>query len=90
MKKNCWDVKNCGRFPSGPKVQELGVCPVTTDSTYHGKNEGEKAGRFCWRIAGTFCGGKIQGTFAEKKLSCLNCEFLKMVKAEEGPNFHIE
>ena len=35
-------------------------------------------------MAGTFCGGEIQGTFAEKRESCLDCDFYDRVQAEEG------
>lgn len=31
----------------------------------------------CWLLAGTLCGSKTQGVFAEKFGSCLNCEFYK-------------
>ncbi len=33
---------------------------------------GEDAQR-CWQIAGTFCGGKVQGSFAQKIENCLDC-----------------
>ena len=35
-------------------------------------------------MSGTFCGGKVQGTMAQKELSCMACDFFKRVKAEEG------
>ena len=35
---NCWEFKKCGRQPSGGKAVELGICPVTTDSTLDGTN----------------------------------------------------
>ena len=38
-------------------------------------------GRGCWRVAGTMCGGKVQGTFAEKMDNCQQCDFYKLVKA---------
>jgi hypothetical protein len=84
-KINCWEFKNCGREPGGAKVEELGVCPAVTDASYDGLNEGKNAGRICWAAAGTFCGGKIQGTFAEKQISCMICDFLKKVTEEEKP-----
>lgn len=31
----------------------------------------------CWQIAGTFCCGIVQGTFAEKYASCRECEVFK-------------
>jgi hypothetical protein len=43
--------------------------------------------RYCWRIAGTFCDDDVQGTFAEKALTCSKCEFfLRVVVPGEGPN----
>lgn len=88
-KENCWEAKKCGREPGGAKVKELGVCPAVTDKTAHGKNSGQNGGRMCWAVAGTFCGGKVQGTFAQKQLSCMTCEFFKQVKTEEGNGFQI-
>ncbi|OGP72840.1 MAG: hypothetical protein A2Y80_00405 [Deltaproteobacteria bacterium RBG_13_58_19] len=34
-------------------------------------------GRQCAQMAGTLCGGKIQGIFAMKILSCMECDFYK-------------
>ncbi len=87
FKQNCWEVKKCGREPSGVKVIDLGVCPAAADVISNGLNEGKNGGRICWAVSGTFCGGKIQGTFAEKQISCMNCEFFKKIKLEEGPEF---
>lgn len=87
MKKNCWELKNCGRQIGGEKVSELGVCPAATDASANGLNSGKNAGRICWAISGSFCGGKKQGTFAEKKLNCMTCEVYKDIKTEEGSDF---
>jgi hypothetical protein len=35
-------------------------------------------------LTGTLCGGKVQGTFAQKIFNCMDCEFYKTVVAEEG------
>jgi hypothetical protein len=35
----------------------------------------------CWEEAGTFCGGKIQGTFAAKYGSCTLCEVYRGARA---------
>jgi hypothetical protein len=32
---------------------------------------------------GSFCGGKIQGTYAEKLKDCRKCGFMALVKREE-------
>ncbi|OGS40355.1 MAG: hypothetical protein A2506_11735 [Elusimicrobia bacterium RIFOXYD12_FULL_66_9] len=86
-RKNCWEVKKCGRQPEGENIAELGVCPAALPTEYDGTNKGEHAGRFCWAIAGTLCGGKAQGTFAKKMMDCLACEFLKQVHADESRDF---
>jgi hypothetical protein len=81
---NCWEFKKCGRQPSGEKIAELGVCPATEEKSMDGIHRGDNGGRACWIIAGTFCGGKVQGTFANKLENCTNCEFFNLVMAEEN------
>lgn len=90
MKQNCWDVKNCGREPGGANVPEMGVCPATTDTSADGMNSGAKGGRICWQVAGTFCGGVKQGTFADKMTSCMTCAFFQQVRQEEGVGFRLK
>jgi hypothetical protein len=85
--KNCWEVKKCERQPGGAKAEELGICPSSIPGNYDGVNNGANGGRFCWRIAGTLCGGKPQGTAAQKTFNCLDCEFFKQVVKEEGAGF---
>jgi hypothetical protein len=85
MKKNCWEHKNCGRQPGGHKAEELGVCPVTTYQALDGAHEGKNGGRACWAIVGSLCGGKIQGTYAQKFNNCWRCDFMIAVKKEEEP-----
>lgn len=82
--QNCWEFKNCGRAPGGAKVGELGACPAALDASASGLNGGKNGGRICWAVTGTFCGGQVQGTFAQKQTTCMNCDFLKKVKAEQG------
>ena len=84
-KVNCWEHKKCGRQPGGHKVEDLGICPVTTYADLNGAHGGQNAGRSCWVIAGSLCGGKIQGTYAMKLLNCWRCEFMNAVKKEEEP-----
>jgi hypothetical protein len=64
MSVSCWEFKACGREAGGAKAAELGVCPAYPTS-----------GRECWFVAGTLCGGRAQGTYAEKLGSCQKCEF---------------
>ncbi len=87
MKQNCWDIKGCGRQKNGTKVGELGICPASEACDHDGKNGGLFAGRYCWKLAGTLCGGKVQGSFATKLTNCAVCEFFKQVKEEEGAQF---
>ena len=85
MKKmNCWEFMNCGRQPGGAKAGELGICPVTVDEELNGAHGGIAAGRACWAVVGSFCGGKIQGTYAEKLKDCTKCSFMALVKREES------
>ena len=75
MLLNCWEHKQCGRQPGGPKIVELGVCPAATDARVDGVNHGRNAGRCCWAVAGTLCKGEKQGVFAEKLINCQSCDF---------------
>lgn len=85
MKKlNCWQVKKCGREPGGANVEALGVCPAIREQALNGVHGGTNGGRACWVIAGTFCQGTIQGTFAKKYSSCRECNFYQAVIREEG------
>lgn len=86
-KLNCWEVKECGREPGGVKADELGVCPASTETKLNGVHGGKNAGRTCWVVAGSMCGGRIQGTFAEKYQNCNICDFYMKVKSEEHNNF---
>jgi hypothetical protein len=77
---NCWEFKKCERQPGGQKVNELGVCPAANATEHDGKNGGTNAGRYCWKVAGTLCGGKVQGSYAAKETSCMACDFFKQVQ----------
>jgi hypothetical protein len=83
MKINCWEFKKCGREPGGERVHQLGICPVTTQVDFDMAHGGKHAGRACWIVAGSLCGGKIQGTYAQKLNNCWRCDFMNMVKKEE-------
>jgi hypothetical protein len=83
-KTNCWEHKKCGREAGGARTGELGVCPASTQARLNGTNGGRNGGRACWAIAGTLCGGKLQGTFAAKVGNCLACDFYQAVGAQEG------
>jgi signal transduction histidine kinase len=87
---NCWEFKKCGRQPGGNKVAELGVCRAAVESRCDGMNQGQNAGRVCWLVAGTLCGGAIQGSFAHKLSSCQECKFYQQVREEEGAKLRPE
>lgn len=89
MKKNCWEHKKCGREPGGRNAAALGICPATTDPRLHGVHGGKNGGRACWMIAGTLCGGKIQGTFGMKYKTCEQCDFYQNTRAEERSEFKL-
>jgi hypothetical protein len=86
-KKNCWEVMKCGREPGGKNAGKLGVCPAATEKRLEGVHGGRKAGRACWAVAGTFCDGAVQGTFAQKYRDCSVCEFYRRVRKEEGTRY---
>jgi hypothetical protein len=83
---NCWEFKKCGREPGGVKIGELGVCPAAAEIRLHGVNHGKNGGRACWPLAGTLCGGKVQGSFALKIGNCMKCDFYQIVGFEEKEN----
>jgi hypothetical protein len=84
MKINCWEFKDCGREPNGLKAGDLGVCPASTEERLDGIHGGRNAGRSCWVVAGSFCNGKIQGTYAAKIENCRDCDFFLKVDEDEG------
>ena len=86
-KINCWEHKRCGRYPGGPMVADLGLCPATTEDRLHGINSGENGGRACWALTGTLCDNKTQGTFASKLGNCRQCDFFQLVQREEDDGY---
>ena len=77
----------CGREPGGKNARELGICPASTDKRLDNIHGGKNSGRACWVIAGTFCDGIVQGTFAQKYLDCTKCTFYRQVMKEEGSGY---
>ena len=88
-RQNCWEYKKCGREPGGAHVHDLGVCPATRELRLDGVHQGKNGGRSCWVVAGSLCGGEIQGTFAQKFHNCSSCDFYTSVKAQEGGYFEL-
>ena len=68
-------------------MADLGICPVAEATALNGLHGGHDGGRACWSIGGSFCGGKVQGTFACKIKNCQNCDFYHLVQIEEGDRF---
>ncbi len=89
MRLNCWEFNKCGREPGGLREAELGTCPAATDASNDGVHRGKMSGRICWAIAGTLCGGEVQGSGAQKRMTCLGCKFLQQVEEDEGDSFHL-
>lgn len=87
MKINCWEFKKCGRQPGGPKIAEFGVCPAAVETRVDSINGGKNGGRTCWVMTGTLCKNEKQGSFAQKLMTCMQCDFYKAVLAEEGKDF---
>ncbi len=70
---NCWEFIKCGREKGGKHADELGVCPAWPD---HGQQ--------CSQVAGTFCGGQVQGTRAQKLKDCTKCDFFHLTQASQN------
>jgi hypothetical protein len=70
---NCWEYTKCGREAGGANVDELGVCPAYPNY-----------GTFCACVAGTYCNGQIQGTFAAKWQDCKKCAFFNSEHYNNG------
>ncbi len=87
-KVNCWEFKKCERQPGGRLAGEIGICPASTRESLNGIHGGKNGGRACWVLAGTFCGGALQGTSAQKQNNCWKCDFFQMVKKEEADSPH--
>ena len=62
----CWEFMKCGCEKGGAHECETGLCPAYPDK-----------GRSCARVAGTLCGGAVQGVFAVKLMNCMACDYYK-------------
>jgi hypothetical protein len=83
LKQNCWEFKNCGRTPGGTRAHEHGVCPVAVCSALDGVRGGKNAGRTCWVVARSLCGGEMLRKEGQKRITCWQCDFLQTVMKEE-------
>lgn len=83
FKENCWEFMKCGRELNGHNVHLSGVCPAVLATELNAMHAGINGGRACWIVAGTFCNGEVQGTFACKEEGCSDCLFFEKVLREE-------
>lgn len=93
MKKNCWEVMDCGLQPGGDTTHSQGICPASIPGECNGINYGVFGGRFCWAIVGTLCSREAVES-SDKLLikiftDCIHCDFFKKVQDEESNNFVI-
>lgn len=63
---------NCWDFHHCPRERQM-VCPAFQ----------QDAGRSCWSIDGTLCGGAAMGMNAKNLGSCTVCDFYRQVRAGE-------
>lgn len=57
----CWEYMQCGIESTEGQHKNCTAYP--------------NYGRMCWAIAGTFCGGKVSGAYAQKFGDCRKCKF---------------
>ncbi|MEA3559059.1 MAG: hypothetical protein U9R75_07390 [Candidatus Thermoplasmatota archaeon] len=84
MKKNCWDIKDCGRGPEGRLVKEKGECPVVNAKELDGVNDGSFGGRICWTVRTRDESGKLVPNWSKPDRDCLNCYVMDRIRIEEG------
>ena len=63
---NCWEFMKCGRDKGALALEsyDMRSCHVYP---FYGKK--------CATVAGTLCGGKVQGSYAMKIFDCAKCDF---------------
>ncbi|MBF0284499.1 MAG: hypothetical protein HQL51_08580 [Magnetococcales bacterium] len=91
---NCWDYFQCQREIGNPHRADS-VCSVSLTAAHNGKNGGVNAGRYCWRVEGSFCETKLRaaapedprGSFHFKEEHCAKCSFHKQVMEEMGEEY---
>ena len=81
---NCWEFMKCGREISGKMAEKLGVCAAAVYPHADGINRGVNGGRICWALVGTYSCNVGKSSLTRKGVLCYDCEFHKMVLAEEG------
>jgi len=87
-KINCWEFMGCGLHIKSGFIggSEAVLCPACGDKQRKGLHGGKNAGRACWLVSGTLCGGTKQGTAKQKHDICIPCDFYALVIDEENGN----
>ena len=85
-KLNCWEFMKCGKGPDRDKADQSGVCPVASEASADGLNNGVNGGRLCWVLAELYGDGKGKWRCSNvsRKSPCFSCEFRYKVTNEEG------
>jgi len=73
--QNCWEITNCGREPEDTDAAEEAFCPAAVDSQFFERTRQEFAGTCCWKVVGTACEERIDGTLIEKRIDSDACPF---------------
>jgi len=66
--QQCWQHMNCGRDCDSSSEK----CPAYPNF-----------GRVCWAVAGTYCEGRMQATYAQKIENCKRCKFYQTVNEKD-------
>ncbi len=85
---NCWEYTGCGHAKDNG-ANEGHSCPAAAETRLDGVHGGVNAGRACWVVLGTLCGGEVQTDLAKKYEMCGTCEFYRIVKREEETNLEL-
>ncbi|UCG77422.1 MAG: hypothetical protein JSV21_07495 [Nitrospirota bacterium] len=90
MKKtNCWEFMNCDRGPDGSDTIENGTCQAASNTSLDGIHGGINGGRICWVVEGCTCFNNEFSSFVQKYVKCMECNFYKTVRDEEGSEFKV-
>lgn len=80
MKRNCWDIKKCGKGPKSGVETDIGNCPVVRECT-----EGDpSSGRSCWKVRIKDDRGRLVPNWSRDDKDCLNCDVMDTLRKEDG------
>lgn len=86
-RQNCWEFWEYDLRKSLTESPTCRKCPAVVDMRLDGVHGGRNAGRACWVVPGTLCGGELHGEYQEKKKTCMSCDFFRSVRSHEEPFF---